>query len=332
MSRFEQELRNAIHEGLKEVGTSSRVIPRLTPGAIRRRQVAKTILAGTAVVALGVGAFLASQFLPRTTPEASRSARTAGDQNQIGSSLGADDVTPEMSIAGGTHDQTEWSLIAYETDITGGHLAGKHALCSALTLGSDAPNVLCDVTVPEQLTSGSPNPQPIALWEEDFTAVYGPITSEVADVRLELENGTTTMAQKHAAPLLGPSVRFFVAFVPAKNDIKVVSLNDSGVVLDAKNLDALPRLTVESVGAGTGTVQGHETCESCPQPPEMVVDCGSDCWTEFEASGGSVTLKAIPAAGSDFLGWSGACTGTDSKCVVVSATDVSVRATFEPAR
>lgn len=328
MSKFEQELRNAISEGLRDVGTSTPATRRVSVGAIRIRLLAKAVLAVTSAVALGVGAFLGSQFFPRTAPEAPRSGTAAGGQNQIGSPQGTESLAPEMRIGKGTHDQTEWSLIAYETEITTGRLAGEKALCSGLTFGPGKPNVLCDVSLPEQLVASNPIPQPIALWEEDFTAVYGPVTSQVADVRLEMENGTAANADMHAAPLLGRGFRYFVAFVPAQEDVKVVALDDSGVALGIENLNALPRLTVENVGPGSGTVRGHETCQSCPPVPEVVVECGFDCWTEFEESGGSVTLEAIPAAGSEFAGWSGACTGVDRKCVITSAENVSVRATF----
>ncbi len=75
-------------------------------------------------------------------------------------------------------------------------------------------------------------------------------------------------------------------------------------------------LTVTRAGSGTGTVS------SSPAG----ISCGSDC-SESYASGTNVTLTASPAAGSTFAGWSGACTGTGSCAVTMSAAR-SVTATF----
>ncbi|MGB2683237.1 MAG: hypothetical protein WBE39_18240, partial [Candidatus Competibacter sp.] len=58
------------------------------------------------------------------------------------------------------------------------------------------------------------------------------------------------------------------------------------------------------------------------------INCGADC-SESYAGGTSVTLTAVPAAGSTFAGWSGACTGT-AACVVSMSAAKSVTATFKP--
>ena len=77
-------------------------------------------------------------------------------------------------------------------------------------------------------------------------------------------------------------------------------------------------LTVGKSGAGSGTVS------SSPAG----IGCGADC-TENYASGTSVTLTAAPAAGSAFAGWSGACSGTGS-CTVAMTAARSVTAAFNP--
>jgi len=75
-------------------------------------------------------------------------------------------------------------------------------------------------------------------------------------------------------------------------------------------------VTVTKAGAGSGTVT------STPAG----VNCGSTCSASF-ASGSSVTLSAAPAAGSTFGGWSGACTGTGS-CILSMTAARAVTATF----
>ena len=64
-------------------------------------------------------------------------------------------------------------------------------------------------------------------------------------------------------------------------------------------------LTVTPAGTGAGVVS------SSPAG----ISCGADC-TESYASGTVVTLTASAEAGSEFAGWSGACTGTAVTCQV----------------
>jgi hypothetical protein len=78
----------------------------------------------------------------------------------------------------------------------------------------------------------------------------------------------------------------------------------------------LRTLTVNRVGSGTGTVA------SMPAG----INCGTDC-TEDYADGTTVTLTATPAAGSGFIGWTGACSGTGA-CVVSMTQARSVTANF----
>jgi hypothetical protein len=78
-----------------------------------------------------------------------------------------------------------------------------------------------------------------------------------------------------------------------------------------------PRLAVivDELG-GTGTVS------STPSG----IDCGQTCDAAF-IHNTSITLAAMPASGSRFTGWSGACTGT-APCAVILAAATTVTATF----
>ncbi len=76
------------------------------------------------------------------------------------------------------------------------------------------------------------------------------------------------------------------------------------------------KLTVNKTGTGSGTVT------SAPEG----IDCGGTCSAEFE-EGTKVTLTATPAGGSTFSGWSGACSGTAS-CEVTMSAAKSVTAEF----
>lgn len=80
-------------------------------------------------------------------------------------------------------------------------------------------------------------------------------------------------------------------------------------------------LTVVKAGAGGGTVT------SLPAG----INCGGTCSAQFDF-GTSVTLSAAPDTSSIFAGWSGGgCSGTGT-CTVVMNADITVTATFAPAR
>ncbi len=75
-------------------------------------------------------------------------------------------------------------------------------------------------------------------------------------------------------------------------------------------------LTVAKAGTGSGTVTSNPSG----------INCGSTCTASYQ-SGTSVTLSATPATGATFGGWSGACTGTGS-CIVSMTAARSVTASF----
>ena len=81
-------------------------------------------------------------------------------------------------------------------------------------------------------------------------------------------------------------------------------------------VDTMYGLTVTKAGTGSGTVSSNPAG----------INCGSTCSASY-ASGTAVTLSAAPASGATFAGWSGACTGTGS-CVVTMTAARSVTATF----
>jgi hypothetical protein len=80
--------------------------------------------------------------------------------------------------------------------------------------------------------------------------------------------------------------------------------------------NALPVITVTLAGSLTGTVTSN--------PPG--ISCGSAC-SEGYAVGTQVTLTPSASVGSQFAGWTGACTGSGS-CVVAAGANTSVGAIF----
>lgn len=76
-------------------------------------------------------------------------------------------------------------------------------------------------------------------------------------------------------------------------------------------------VAVTRAGTGTGAVT------SSPAG----ISCGADC-AESYAEGTTVTLTAAAATGSTFAGWSGACTGTGT-CTLTMSAARAVTATFD---
>jgi Divergent InlB B-repeat domain len=91
-------------------------------------------------------------------------------------------------------------------------------------------------------------------------------------------------------------------------------------VQDSRWLEHLPQapFTISKTGNGTvGVLLGGSV-----SPP-----CGGGCMLQLD-SGLQVRLMATPVAGSRFVGWSGACTGTIATCLVTTSGAASVSAIF----
>lgn len=80
---------------------------------------------------------------------------------------------------------------------------------------------------------------------------------------------------------------------------------------------ATANLAVASSGSGGGTVQSSLAQDSC----------SSSCEEEIPA-GATVSLSAQADPGSTFVGWSGACEGTDPTCSIRLQEAAAVRASF----
>jgi hypothetical protein len=91
-----------------------------------------------------------------------------------------------------------------------------------------------------------------------------------------------------------------------------------GAEIKSSFRDETTPLVVTKSGTGTGTVTS--------QPAG--IDCGATCTVGLPEEG-SVTLTASPAAGSRFVGWSGACAGFAACTVQVGEAQASVNAEFE---
>ena len=77
-------------------------------------------------------------------------------------------------------------------------------------------------------------------------------------------------------------------------------------------------LTVTKAGSGSGTVTSNVGA----------INCGATCSDDY-ATGTPITLTATPAAGSQFTGWLGPCTGTGTCQFTINGATTAV-ATFAP--
>jgi hypothetical protein len=95
--------------------------------------------------------------------------------------------------------------------------------------------------------------------------------------------------------------------------------SEFGVVIKSSTHEDDSPLLVGKSGPGTGTVTS--------QPAG--IDCGAVCLARFPEES-SVTLTAAAAAGSQFAGWSGACTGSGSCTLEIGEALAMVGAEFVP--
>ena len=115
--------------------------------------------------------------------------------------------------------------------------------------------------------------------------------------------------------------------------VAAVACGDDGVhhladappmtIVDGPSIDALPaqiELAVTLAGTGSGTITSS---------PDGIA-CGATCTSGY-APDTIVTLTAVPATGSVFTAWGGACSGTTPTCDFKIADATAVTATFDKA-
>jgi phospholipase C len=77
------------------------------------------------------------------------------------------------------------------------------------------------------------------------------------------------------------------------------------------------QLSIKATGAGGGTISSRPTG----------INCGTTCSADF-TSGSEVTLTEAAAAKSNFGGWAGGCSGSNSSCTLTLNASQQVTATF----
>lgn len=165
-----------------------------------------------------------------------------------------------------------------------------------------------NLLAPGSLITSSIPPSAYATWQG--TSMAAPHVTG-AWALLKQKTPTATVAEVLAA--LGSSG---VSVLDTRNGITTPRIN-LPAALTALVTGVSYTLTVNKAGAGTGSIS------SSPAG----IDCGATCSASF-ASGTLITLAATPTGSGIFTGWSGACTGTGTCSVTMSAAR-SVTATFD---
>ncbi len=118
-----------------------------------------------------------------------------------------------------------------------------------------------------------------------------------------------------ATAVMGSAFRDWGGACAGNASVCSVVMSDARTVI--ANFTTVATLTVVRTGAGTGTVI------SLPAG----IACGTDC-SETYAVGAGVTLSAMPAAGSRFVQWSGACGSAADACSLTLIGDTVLVAEF----
>jgi len=152
-------------------------------------------------------------------------------------------------------------------------------------------------------------------WTDAGAATYGGSRSDVAATY-----GPPFLNSSYSKSLSGLTPGPYAVFSYAHSTV-----SDTWRVLSALSyLDqGTSTLTIDRQGVGTGGVSATGlTCSGGSTTQSVPCSAGYTFNTE-------VTLTAVPDTGSDFGGWTGACTGT-STCTVTMAGAKYVAATFLP--
>jgi len=146
------------------------------------------------------------------------------------------------------------------------------------------------------------------------------LSSDGALVRLAFLGGTDSTGNKSIPAIALDSGRFvYLTGRSTSFGTPVLPFQGGTDAFVAKVSTGNYDLSVSKTGDGTGTVT------SSPSG----INCGSTC-SALYVEGTVVTLTAAAGTHSTFGGWGGACSGTGT-CVVTMSADVSVTATFNVA-
>jgi hypothetical protein len=246
-----------------------------------------------------------------------------------------------------------YNLVTNWASSGGGNASLTVSVTGSGTVGSNPSGISCPSTCGHTFAGGTPvtlTPTPAAGWafsswsgacsgsgactvtmnaEESVTATFVPgVTLSVSDSG----NGTVTSSPSRINCGSTCSASFATGSQVTLNETPASGWSFTGWsgACSGTGSCVVTMNTAESVTATfsqitytlTVGVSGNGTVTSSPGG----INCGSACSASFN-SGTQVTLNQTPGSGYSFGGWSGACSGTGSCLVTMSAVE-SVTATF----
>jgi hypothetical protein len=195
--------------------------------------------------------------------------------------------------------------------------ATHEALCADPTCSAPAANELGDF-IGDQMAAANVGVPSVTVTKTGSGTVLG------ADGKINCGGSCTTSVPAGTSVTLtaNPGGTVFSGWGGACNG---VDLSCTVLVNDAMNVLATftPIHTLSIGRGGNGTVTGNPAGLQSTQ-----ISCGSNCSAKF-AEGTVVNLTATPAAGLNFVNWTGACAGTAPTCTVTIASDAKVQANFK---
>ncbi len=210
----------------------------------------------------------------------------------------------------------------YETyKFTGAYDAVTHqAICADTLCAAPAADELGDFIAAQ---NSAVNLQPDAL----IVTKTGSGTVSGANRAINCGNACSTFTINGTALALtaSPGNNVFIGWTGACSGTQPTCTVTANGLLQV-GASFLPQFTLSASRSNSGEVVGT------PAGNDQRLDCGgsgggSSCSAKF-TQGVTVTLTAIPPAGKQFTGWSGACTGTAPTCTVFITQNASVKATF----
>jgi GH25 family lysozyme M1 (1,4-beta-N-acetylmuramidase) len=145
-----------------------------------------------------------------------------------------------------------------------------------------------------------------------------------ATTRLSVGGATTTLTPNSLDTATSWTWGGDCAGAPAGGSCTLAMTADRSVTITYVPTTA--PITVTAAGTGSGSIASTPAGITCA----AAAGVGTGTCSAPFAYGTTVTLTATPAAGSAFVGWTGACTGS-STCVVTADAAKTATATFGPA-
>lgn len=100
--------------------------------------------------------------------------------------------------------------------------------------------------------------------------------------------------------------------------------SERSAITEAQKLPAIVALSITKTGDGLGVIAGQMSDDQAQSP----INCDQECTGTFPRAT-RLSLTAIPAIDSNFIGWSGSCTGHQSTCqITLESAKTTVAANF----